>query len=181
MNLPNLISLARLLSVPLTVWLILEGRLGYAFWLFVASGVSDAIDGFLARRLNAVSTLGSYLDPLADKALLVGVYVTLGYKGHLEVWLAILVVSRDIMIVGGALLMVMMDETFRIEPSAISKVNTTAQIVLAALVLGRLGLEVDDFGASIVLTFVVAATTLGSGGGYLVAWYRRTAKLNGAK
>jgi cardiolipin synthase len=181
-NLPNLISLARLLSVPLAVWLILDGRYTSAFWLFVAAGLSDAVDGALAKYLNAQSALGKFLDPLADKALLVSVYVALGRMGQMDTWLVILIVSRDIMIVGGVIVTLLtIMRTYKVTPSLISKTNTAAQIVLAAAVLARLGLGVDDMGAVGVLTYVVAATTLGSWAWYLVIWYRQTAGMEDAR
>ena len=92
MNVPNLISLLRLAAVPLVVWQIATERPAGAFWVFVAAGVSDAIDGYLARILNQRTRLGAYLDPLADKMLLVCVFVTLGQVGKIESWLVILVV-----------------------------------------------------------------------------------------
>src|SRR6516164_3748097 len=103
-NVPNLISLGRLLLVPLTIWLILGGRYGVAFWVFVVAGVSDALDGFIAKRFDRRTRLGALLDPVADKALLVSVYLTLCVAGELWTWLVILVVFRDVMIVGGFLL-----------------------------------------------------------------------------
>src|SRR5256885_16703790 len=104
LRLPNLLPRARLLTAHLTVWLISEGRHTEAFWVFVAAGVSDAIDGFIAKRFNRRTELGALLDPIADKTLLVSVYVTLGIAGHLPAWLVILVVFRDLLIVGGFLL-----------------------------------------------------------------------------
>ena len=83
MNLPNFITLARLLSVPVAVWLILEGEFTAAFWVFVAAGISDGIDGFIAKRFDRRTKLGALLDPIADKSLLVAVYITLGIAGHL--------------------------------------------------------------------------------------------------
>ena len=83
-SLPNLITLGRLLCVPVTVWLILNAYFGAAFWVCVAAGLSDAADGFIAKQLRAKSELGAYLDPLADKALLVSVFITLGYAGIVE-------------------------------------------------------------------------------------------------
>lgn len=174
MNIPNLISLARLLSVPLAVWLILEGLFLAAFWLFVAAAVSDALDGFIAKRFDAQSVFGSYLDPLADKALLVSVYLSLGNAGHIPGWLVILVVSRDVMIVGGVLLMLMLTASYKVKPSIISKVNTVAQFILAAVVLAKLGMVFDDLDTGMILTYVVAATTLLSGAGYLGSWVRHT-------
>src|SRR5277367_6169746 len=85
-NLPNFITLARLLSVPVAVWLILVGEFAAAFWVFVAAGVSDALDGFIAKRFDQRTRLGALLDPIADKSLLVAVYVTLGVAGELPAW-----------------------------------------------------------------------------------------------
>ena len=98
-NLPNMLSWARLAAMPLTVWCILNNQLDTAFIIFVAAGVTDALDGFLARRLDLVSDFGRVIDPVADKALLVATYVALAYSGYLPMWLAILVVGRDIAIV----------------------------------------------------------------------------------
>lgn len=172
MSLPNFISLGRLLAVPLAVWLILTGKFGIAFWVFVAAGISDAVDGFLAKRLNAQTELGKVLDPLADKALLVGVYVTLGQAEHLPTWLVILVVFRDLLIVGGIILAHTLGHAVRMKPLVISKINTAAQILLAAGILGGLGLDlpVDQLIAPMV--YLVAATTAASGAAYLVSWGR---------
>src|SRR3984893_7144348 len=104
LNLPNLISLGRLLLVPLAISLILDGKYWDAFWVFVVAVISDALDGFIAKRFGRRTRLGALFDPLADKVLLVSVYVTLGVAGQIWAWLVVLVVFRDIMIVGGFLL-----------------------------------------------------------------------------
>src|SRR5437870_2887732 len=101
LNLPNLITLARLLSVPLTMWLIFGERYGAAFWVFLGAGISDALDGYIAKRFDRRTRLGALLDPAADKAMLAGVYVTLGLAGQLPHWLVALVVLRDLLIVLG--------------------------------------------------------------------------------
>ena len=172
MNLPNLITLARLLSVPLIVYLISQELMTVAFWMFFAAGISDAVDGYLAKRLNAETELGMYLDPLADKVLLVAVYVSLGMAGHLPTWLVILAVSRDLLIVGGALLSYAMELKFKIRPWLISKINTCLQITLAALVLSELGGVLS--GGPIIegLILAVGVTTVASGAGYLFVWLR---------
>ena len=102
MSIPNsnIITLGRILLVPVIVWAIASNQMEIAFAIFVIAGVSDAVDGFLAKRFNMASELGALLDPLADKALLVSIYVALGIWGAVPRWLVILVVSRDIMIVG---------------------------------------------------------------------------------
>ncbi len=167
MNLPNLISLARLIAVPLAVWLILDNRPIMAFWVFIAAGISDAVDGFLARQLNARTTLGSFLDPLADKALLVSVYVTLGYVGHLPDWLVILVVFRDVLIVGGVVLVYILTGKAEMRPLMISKINTTFQILLATFVLIHIGYGLNLLGPQQIGIYAVAATTILSGAAYI--------------
>ncbi|HET6224483.1 MAG TPA: CDP-alcohol phosphatidyltransferase family protein [Dongiaceae bacterium] len=180
--LPNLISLARLLAVPLAVWLILTDRYGIAFWVFVAAGVSDAIDGFIAKHFGARTVLGGYLDPLADKALLVSVYVTLGYRGQIENWLVILVVFRDVLIIGGAILYQTMTQSLKMQPLFISKINTAAQIALVAILLGKLGLGViNDYGLTTALVYIVAASTLLSGGAYVAIWGWRIFRMEDAQ
>ena len=93
--------MARLLAVPMVVYLILQDAYDWAFWVFFAAGVSDAVDGYIAKRMNQETELGAYLDPLADKVLLVGVYITLGVQGLADTLIVVLVVFRDLMIVGG--------------------------------------------------------------------------------
>jgi cardiolipin synthase len=179
--LPNLISLGRLLAVPLAVWLMLSGYFTAAFWLFVAAGISDGLDGFLARTFDRRTRLGAYLDPLADKALLISVYVTLGLKGHIVDWLVILVVFRDILIIGGAILYQLFTQALRMQPLFISKVNTVAQITLAAVVLAELGPGIVDPRLSVILVHVVAATTFLSGAAYVVIWSWRLLSFEGGE
>ncbi|WP_425450073.1 CDP-alcohol phosphatidyltransferase family protein [Virgifigura deserti] len=175
--LPNLISTARLLAVPLLVWLLLGGRFTEAFWLFIAAGISDALDGFIAKSYDVRTTLGAYLDPLADKSLLVSVYITLGYQGSIDSWLVILVVFRDLLIIGGALLYHTLTQSLKMQPLFISKLNTTAQILLVTVLLANLGLGIDDYGLGPLLIHVVAATTFLSGAAYLVIWGWRIGRM----
>ncbi|MSO77069.1 MAG: CDP-alcohol phosphatidyltransferase family protein [Alphaproteobacteria bacterium] len=178
MNLPNTISLMRLLCVPVAIWLIVTDDFAAAFWLFVLAGVSDAVDGVLARRWGWRTKLGSYLDPLADKALVVSVYVTLGLHQHLPAWLVILVVFRDMVIIGGAMLQYAFTANLpRIKPLMISKLNTVAQILLAGLTLAMLGLGARDFGLATLLIYGVALTTLFSGLVYGRQWLRTFARV----
>ncbi len=177
MNAPNLISFIRLLLVPVIVWLLLRGHFQFAFWAFVAAGLSDALDGFLARRMNVQSVIGGFLDPLADKALLVSVYVTLGYQGSITTWLVILVVFRDLVIIAGAVLFQTLNGPLQPQPLLISKLNTAAQIVLAALVLGGLAFELRDLNVELVLSFFVAGTTLWSGTAYVIKWGRQASAM----
>jgi cardiolipin synthase len=174
-NPANLITLGRLLSVPVSVWLILAGQFSTAFWLFVIAGISDAVDGFIAKRFDMRTRIGALLDPIADKTLLVSTYVTLGVAGELPTWLVILVVSRDLMIVGGFLLVQLLAAQTRSAPLMVSKANTALQIVLVALILARLAFGFDDHGLCTALIYAVAATTVLSGAGYLVRWARSLA------
>ena len=176
LNLPNLISLARLLLVPLEIWLILVGRYGLAFWVLVAAGISDALDGFIAKRFDRRTRLGALLDPVADKAMLVSVYITLGAAHQLWTSLVILVVFRDVMIVGGFLLIQLFAVPKHYEPLYISKLNTGVQIMLVGFVLARLGLGAAAGQIDLVLSLIVGATTVVSGLSYLVRWARLLAR-----
>jgi cardiolipin synthase len=169
-HIPNLLCLARLACVPVVVWAILERDFALALWIFIAAGISDALDGFIAKRFGAESVFGAYLDPIADKALLVGVYVSLVVREMLPLWLVILVVFRDLVIVGGALVIQAATQRLSMEPLPISKANTAAQISLAALVLAMAAFAVPGGVVVEVGTWVVAATTLLSGVAYVVTW-----------
>ena len=171
MTLPNVISLARLLSVPLIVWLLLSSYFEVAFWLFVGASISDGVDGFIAKRFNRASVLGAYLDPIADKMLLVSIYITLGQMEILLLWLVILVVSRDILIVGAVILSFAMDNPVQMAPLTVSKINTFAQIGLAALVLLERAYAWSAYFAEVGLVLIVAVSTVWSGGAYLIGWF----------
>src|SRR6266487_5436637 len=138
LSIPNLITLARILLVPVVVWAITAGQMRIAFLLFLAAGVSDAVDGFLAKRFGMQTELGAYLDPLADKAMIVSIYVALGIVEAMPRWLVILVVSRDIMIVSAVILSWLIDRPVKLKPITVSKLNTVAQIVYATIVLAAL-------------------------------------------
>jgi cardiolipin synthase len=172
LTLPNLITLFRLLLVPLTIWLILETRFAAAFVAFATAGISDAVDGFIARRFELKSELGAILDPLADKLLLMSVYITFGATGVLATWLVILVVARDVMIVGGFVLLSLLGERPAVRPLPVSKLNTLLQIMLAAGLLVRLGFAVPIGRLPDILALLVAISTVASGTAYLVEWSR---------
>ncbi len=181
MSLPNLITLGRLISVPVAIWLILSNELMAAFVLFVLAGVSDAVDGFIAKRFDQRTEIGALLDPIADKSLLVSVYVTLGLSGNLPTWLVILVVFRDVMIIGGFVLSQILALPVQHKPIIISKINTALQIALAGVQLARLGFGAVDFSPFVqVLIYTVAATTILSGTAYLVRWAKTLAGLERA-
>ena len=172
MSIPNLITLARILLVPIVVWTIASGAMLAAFVLFVLAGISDAVDGFLAKRFHMTTVLGAYLDPLADKALIVSIYLTLGINGEIPRWLVILVVSRDILIVGGIMLSWLMGSPLKIKPLLVSKLNTVVQIVFACVVLGSLGFGLHVDTVKLVFMGLVAVLTLLSVAAYLAQWMR---------
>jgi cardiolipin synthase len=174
-NLPNAITIARILAVPLMIWLIVSGEYLAAFWVFVLAGISDGVDGFIAKRFGLQTELGAYLDPLADKLLLVSIFVSLGMLRVLPPWVVILVVSRDVLIVGGVLLAKMMNQSVRVQPMFLSKLNTAAQIALAGVVLAVLGF---DLHGNVLVLFgcaLVAALTVASGAQYVLQWIRHMA------
>jgi cardiolipin synthase (CMP-forming) len=165
-NLANIITFGRLCAVPLAFWLVLVHRIGDAFLLFVAAGISDALDGWLARRYGG-NAIGALMDPVADKALLVTMYITLATVGVLPAWLAILVVFRDLLIVGGVVVLAVLGHAIAIRPLYISKVNTVMQIVLIGITLLQGGFGFAIPGLAEMLTWCVVATTFGSGAAYV--------------
>ena len=172
LSIPNLITLGRILLVPIVVWAITLGEMRVAFLLFLAAGISDAVDGFLAKRFHMKSELGAYLDPLADKALIVSIYVSLGIAGVLPIFLVILVVSRDIMIIGAFLLAWLVGRPMPVRPLLVSKANTVAQIVLVVLLLAERAFGFDLTLVSQVTMGAVAFLTLVSIAFYLAEWVR---------
>lgn len=170
MTIPNIITIARIFTVPLIVWLLVDGHHSTAFWLFLIAGISDAVDGIIARRWGQQSDLGAHLDPIADKALLVSIYVTLGMMLEIPAWIVIAVVSRDILIVGGVMLSWMLGKPVDMKPLAVSKVNTAAQLIFAGLVMADLGLPFELSFVRTILGYIVAVSTIASATAYLLAW-----------
>ena len=162
----NFVTFLRLCAVPVAVWLVLREQYFAAFWLFAAAGVSDAIDGWLARR-HGPTRLGAIIDPVADKALLVSMFVTLAVVHVLPDWLAILVVFRDVIIVGGVLVLYVLGQPVVIRPLPISKLNTVVQIVMIATTLLAEGLQLDWKLLNAALLVAVTVSTLASLAAYL--------------
>jgi cardiolipin synthase len=177
-DIPNLISILRIfLSIPV-VWMLLEQQFGVALVLFLVAGISDGLDGFLAKRYGWQSQLGGLLDPLADKVLLVSSYLSLALIGIVPVWLVLLVILRDLVIVTGALVYHFRVTELEAEPSMISKTNTLAQIVLVlSVVLDRGLMALPDLFITAMIWLVVL-TTLASGINYVWVWSRRAANFN---
>jgi cardiolipin synthase (CMP-forming) len=177
-SIPNIITLGRILLVPIVVWAIASSQMEIAFAAFVIAGVSDAVDGFLAKRFGMTTELGAYLDPLADKAMLVSIYVALGIIEAVPRWLVILVVSRDIMIVGAVILSWLFDKPIPMKPLMVSKINTVAQVALAALVLASLAFGFHPGPYDVILMALVTAFSLASVSLYLVEWGRHMSTID---
>lgn len=171
-SIPNLISLGRLLLVPIIVSMITAQRWMEACIVFVIAGLSDALDGWIAKTFDLRTELGAYLDPLADKALIVSIYVALAIIAELPATLAILVVSRDLMIVGAFMISWFLDKPIAIRPLLVSKLNTAAQIGFAAAVLGVKAFEVPTGIWFDIGVYAVAVLTLASTGAYFAQWVR---------
>ncbi|MFA9442500.1 MAG: CDP-alcohol phosphatidyltransferase family protein [Hyphomicrobium sp.] len=170
MNIPNLISLGRIILVPVVFWLLITGQTQAAFFAFIVAGISDAVDGYLAKTFGWKTELGAYLDPLADKLLIVSIFLALGVGGKLPLWLVIAVVSRDILIVIAIILSWLLSNPVRIRPLAVSKANTVSQIVLAAVVLADEAFGLGLQWGRLVLIWVTGVLTLASLAAYLRSW-----------
>lgn len=172
-DIPNIISVARiLLSFPLA-YLLLEERYGEAIGLYFIAGVSDALDGYLAKSRGWYSRLGSILDPLADKVLLLTTYIVLGWSGVLPLWLVSMVVGRDVVIVSGALAYHVLIGSYDMAPTWISKANTTLQIILGLAVVVSLGLMALPAAMLTGLEYAVGIVTALSGLDYVWTWSRK--------
>ncbi len=171
--LPNAISFLRIALVAPILMLILQGRFGLALALFWLAGFSDGLDGYLAKRFDWHTRLGALLDPIADKLLVGGTFITLVVTGLIPVWMAVLVVVRDVVIVGGATIYNFLIKPVEGEPTRISKLNTALQLLFIVFVLSRAGfgwpeeIAITIIGASVVVTIVV------SGIDYVWSWARR--------
>ncbi|MDX1654192.1 MAG: CDP-alcohol phosphatidyltransferase family protein [Candidatus Competibacteraceae bacterium] len=172
-DIPNLISALRILLVVPILWLLLVRHYDMALLLFLIAGFSDALDGFLAKHYGWTSRLGGVLDPLADKMLLTGSYLALGWLGDLPVWLVGLVILRDGVILLGAVAYHLLIEPFEAAPTTISKINTLMQLILVLAVMFNHGVtELPGWGLPVLIA-LTALTTLVSGGHYVWEWSRR--------
>lgn len=171
MNIPNFLTIARILLIPLMVIFLLDGELSSAFWVFVVAGITDGLDGFLARVLHQKTDFGAFIDPLADKLLLLTCYISLAVLNFLPKWLAVLVVSRDVLICGGIGVLMLYNRNFAIRPSMISKITTLLQLLTVAFHLGQR--HIGPFlEYRTLIIFLTAGFTILSGGHYLWRGFR---------
>jgi len=171
MNLPNCITLIRVLLVPLFAIFVLEGDYESAFLVFLAAGVSDGLDGFLARVLNQKTKLGAVLDPIADKALLMTAFVMLAVVGLIPSWLTVLVVSRDVIIMAGIGILMFSQHEVTIRPSYFSKATTLMQLATVAFALGHQHLPMLLLPLGQPLVVIAAGLTLLSGAHYIAVGF----------
>ena len=170
---PNAISILRIILIVPTLWMIAIGEFGWALALFLIAGFSDGLDGYLAVRFEWQSRLGALLDPAADKLLITGMFIALAWMGEIPVWLAVIVIGRDVVIVAGALAYNYLVKPVPGEPTRISKLNTALQMLFVLFVLSRAGFGWPDkititlLGAAILVTVVI------SGVDYVWSWSRR--------
>lgn len=169
-NIPNLITLGRFIVVVPMVYFLIDKSYGAALLLFIFAGVSDGLDGYLAKRYHWESRLGSILDPLADKALLVSCYAVLAWQEHIAIWLVIFIVIRDLLIISGATAYHFIYGYVEMRPSIISKINTFFQITLVVVVLFNLAIFESLVVVKNILIYVVGFTTLYSGSEYVYTW-----------
>ncbi len=169
-DIPNLITMLRMLLVVPIIWLLENGFFLETLYLFAFAGMSDGLDGFLAKRMGWQSRLGSILDPLADKLLLVSTTVMLAWLGLIPVWLVVIIVLRDLLIVAGGTVYHYMVGEYDMSPSIVSKINTFVQIsyvlgIVMSQAFGGVSAEVIIFS-----TYVVLTTTVMSGADYVWTW-----------
>lgn len=182
MNFANIITVVRLLFTPIIIWLIFSSYYYLGLIFFVLSGLSDALDGFIAKQFNQRTILGSYLDPVADKTLIVSSILALGYMGAIPSWLIILIVSRDLAILGAVIISWLVERSLKIEPIISSKINTFLQIFYIGLILLSLSSkeEIIYLNIFILPTFsiLIALSTLISWFSYLILWLRSMGIIN---
>ena len=177
LNLPNVITVARMLLVPVLAYLLLRQAYAYALLAFTVAAVSDAVDGFLARRFNQFTRFGAIMDPLADKAILLTAVVLLGWSGLLPLWLAAAIVARDIVIVSGALAYHWLAGSVDMAPSLLSKLNSFLQFGLVCLIIANAAAMFDISAWLPALFLLVLLSTAASGVHYVWVWGRKAATL----
>lgn len=176
-DIPNLISALRLLLIVPVVMLLAQRQFAAALLLFTVAGASDAIDGQLARRYGWITPLGGWLDPLADKAMMVSSFVVLTWLGLVPLWLLVAVVARDVIIVFGGLAYNLWVEKVRARPSWISKLNTLLQVLLVMAVMFDQGvMALPGWGLDLLMT-AVATTVVLSGADYIWTWGMRALRV----
>ncbi|MCD2171814.1 CDP-alcohol phosphatidyltransferase family protein [Rhizobium sp. C4] len=175
MNIANIITVGRLLCVPAVLYCLLHGDMRLAFYIFLIAGLSDAVDGAIARRFNLRTELGAWMDPVADKLLMVSVFVMLAWLGLIPDWIVFLAVTRDALIVGAFLVTTLIGNPIKVAPLMVSKINTAFQIALVVTVLSDQAFGLGLGPLVTILLYLTALLTCASGASYLVVWMRHVA------
>lgn len=175
----NALTVMRVLLVPVLVYLLLAGEHRAALWVFFAAGVSDALDGFIARQFNQFSRFGAILDPIADKSLIAATVLSLAWLGFLPLWLVAVVVVRDVVIFTGAVSYRVVVGPFDMEPTFPGKVCTFSQLALLVAVLVQAAGYLDLAGTLPAAYAVVAAISVLSGLHYVWLWGRKAIRAKG--
>jgi cardiolipin synthase len=173
MTIPNLITSIRIILVPIFVIYLIQDKLLGALVVFILAGLSDGADGLIARLINQKSKVGAYLDPFADKLLLVAAFVVLAAKDLVPAWLTVLVISRDVLILLGALMLYLNRADLAIRPSWLSKMNTCLQLITIFAVLSE-GYFHFFSRFSPYLFWATGLLTVSSGLHYMHYWFRMT-------
>ena len=170
MNIPNFLSLLRIILVPVIVIFLIQESYAKALVVFVVAGLTDALDGAVARMFNKQTELGSYLDPLADKILLSTSFIALAIFSLIPSWLAVIVISRDFIILLGIATLSMMSVTYEIKPVFVSKVTTILQIatVFFALIMKANAFDIVSYNLIMILSWLTASFTIISGLIYII-------------
>jgi len=177
MNIPNTITVLRIMLVPALVWFLLHGEYRAAILVLLGAGLSDVLDGFIARRFNLRTELGAVLDPLADKTLIIASVLALAWAGLLPWWLAVVNAGRDLIIIGGATIYYRRAGQIKMNPSIPSKLNTFVQICVVILTLGTAAGMMKASGWLPALFGCALFTTVFSGIHYIVVWGQKGAKI----
>jgi cardiolipin synthase (CMP-forming) len=170
---PNGLCFMRMLLLPPVIWLLVHEEFALTLWMFALAAVSDGLDGFLAKRFGWMSQLGKILDPLADKILLVGVFVTLAFMGLVPMWLAVSAVARDLVITAGALSYYALYGFPHGQPTVISKLNTLCQVLFLLVIIAARALGERWDVAVTILGALVLITTVVSGLDYVITWSQK--------
>jgi cardiolipin synthase len=175
-QIPNAITILRLILVPILILLLREGEYGYALAVFTLAGLSDGLDGYLARKYHLQSELGGFLDPVADKVLMVSAYISLSLLGLLPVWVVLIVVARDFLIIGFFMMLVSLGDEMHPAPSIYSKINTAFQVLLVVVVLVDQTFSLGMNKITELLIYSVAVTTVVSASNYYWIWIAQRKK-----
>lgn len=179
--LPNAISLLRIVLVAPILWFMFGERFDLALILFFVAGLSDGLDGYLAKTFGWHTRSGALLDPIADKLLVAGTFITLASIGQIPIWLAAIVVSRDVVIIGGATVYNYLIKPVEGEPTRISKLNTVLELMFILFVLSRAGYGWPDQITITILGAAIFVTVVISGIDYVSSWSRRARRSNASE